>query len=260
MGFMYLLCVEDWDTLIPARAIMKSDAHFGAAGVGLLARTPETQLPDRHPQVQDQLTIGNAILGAYEVLTHMILHHDLHNFICELFLGQNQIGYVAVASWTLPIQASNNTTNTTTEQIALSANPQSQSGSFTDATHDLKITYTYDSTMRINSADLFTAFLDGLATAAEFKEILPCKSIFGVGDLTETGQAVVSMAEQSSGSLWYEMVKLVLSLVWLRIVLAKRMFGELDLQVFHKGVEIGTGRVQGLPPVSSSVQGVAATE
>lgn len=246
---MYEVSQDQWDHVIPSY----SDISQGDDKVGLRIAT---SIAD--PQAPDQFKSGYSILGLYYLLTRMISHRELYEVEVVLRMRGYEIGNIeAMGEVSTALQASNVSALAADNGTALKNTLGIEMGFIVDAAHDLRIDFDYDDTMRIKSQDLFLAFLDGLATAAEPDKGLPCNFISGMSPWSVTGKAVINMSAKSGGTLSYNSVKLVLFLVWEKIVLTGQRFGDMQFALHHGNVLIGQGTIRGVPP-PSNIKGTAA--
>ncbi len=234
---MYTLSQYDWNYIIPSDA----DDSEEDDNLGIVIGTSSA-----HPAAQNQLKNGYAILGLYELLTTMVLDRDCYEVEAELKLRGYEVGNIRVLA-VLKMNALPNPSLSAPESGGPASSLKSDSGSIGD---DLgfRITYTYDSAYRINSQDLFMAFLDGLATAAEPNEQRSCELMYAVGPPSATGQAVITISSEDHRTLTYKSITTALYLVWTEIILPGRRFGDLDLEIYYVGIKVGRVLIDSLPP------------
>ncbi|KAL6716092.1 hypothetical protein ACLMJK_005658 [Lecanora helva] len=120
---------------------------------------------------------------------------------------------------------------------------------------DIEVRWEYQGP-RINSKDLFLAILDGMASAARPDGSSRCNHLDAVSPLSSTGQAVISLREEGGGGaggrgMTYDDVKVALYLVWRDVNVGLNKFGEMNFDIFVKGVKRGRGEVLRLPPVAA---------
>lgn len=255
MEVMHDLSFDEWDYIIPALAdnLEADDNLYIVLG------------PDIFDiRTQNQLKNSLAMLGLYQLLTHMILHQELYKVQGRIILQGLAIGVMRVdaVNEESTLQKSSTAPYTAANGSALSSNLKSESGSVTDgATPESRIAFTYDDSSQIDRQDLFMVFLDGLVTATEADEQSFCQSIAVMSPLSATGQAVIIITPKWNDSLKYAQVKEALFLIWSQIVLGGQRFGDLQFTLYAGGFEIGTGVVSGVPlpgRVQGSPAGVSA--
>lgn len=241
---MYDISRDGWEAIIPSDSEISEEDDV----MGVLLDTTVAG-----PLAQDQLKIGYAILALFQTLTTMLLQNQLYKVESEILVRGYLFGNIrAMTLRSYGCDASSpGVSAPKTNESNRASSLRSGSGQIIDEQDaNFKITYTYDSTRLIHSQDLFMAFLDGLANAAEPNEYLPCRMEQGIGPMSATGQGAIRIYENPNlpGSMSYEKVKRGLYLVWNDIMLRERRYCNMDLILEYAGVEIGTFWIDSIPP------------
>lgn len=234
MELMYTLSQNQWNYRIAYNSLISDEDGYmiislSTHGVARIAR--------------NQLISGAAILALYQTLETMILQNDIYEVKAGIELNGRGFGEIDVQLLHHPILPglgiSASTNNASNQTNSLS----SDEGQFTDKDDaEFKFTYIPDTTSRVHSQDLFLAFLDTMANAADHDEDSPCRQDDGFGPLSPTGRGVIRIFENpdSPGMLSYKRVKRGLYLVWNEVMLGERIFCSTRVELNYAGVDIGS--------------------
>lgn len=238
---MYEISRFEWNGVFPDNAEIDVDDDIVTIWVGT---TTVFEQPEPY-----RLKNGYAVMAMYETFTSMILQREYYAVESEIRLRGRKIGSVQVRNYKDLDSAPNLTISAPASGGSnLTSSLGNGSGQIIDEEDaNFKITYTLDTTRQLHSQDLFLAFLDGLATAAESGNSQSCKSMVGTGQMSTTGQGVIQVSEDSAntGSLSYDLVKGGLYLTWNDIVLKNRWFYSMHLSLEYAGVKVGDFWISG---------------
>ncbi len=129
-----------------------------------------------------------------------------------------------------------------------------------DGDPKFKIRYILD-TARIMPADIFTAFMDGLATAAEFDSTGTGAFVNAVAASGKCAINVHGIGLQSQFN-WALLVQ-TLAVVFIQIIFPQKLFYGMDFDVIYEDSKVGEGFVLAMPSplhLGSNVTRVAASE
>lgn len=228
---MYELSQDRWTATIVSDVTVNAADDITSISVGTGVAVPEAR---------DRLLNGAVILALYRTLETMVLQNSLYEVDSEILYLGVLFGDIKAFVFRDHILLNAGTDGSLTNGSDLASSLRSTSGHIIDADDaDFKITYTYECTRRINRYQLFLAFLDGLANAAEPNEVDLVRDECGI---SPTGEAVIRIYQNYDRPdlLSHKVLKRAMFLVWDRIVLAERMFGNMRGRLEYAGVEIGT--------------------
>lgn len=210
----------------------------------------EVVLNPLHPFDDSTLEVRHGVLGLYKAGVAIAQGGRFNQLDAPLYVGDLQVGSLEVQPRSILPSTNNNTnkqpqppTNSTPLSSNHPATLTTDSGTITDPTDpNFTLTYHYDG-VRIKAQDIFTAFLDALATAAEHGNGDPDAHIPAAR--SAGGDTVLSTWTVGAGAaMTWQRLKRALSLVWTALVTGGRArFEGLAFGVVYEGVGIGGGRL-----------------
>lgn len=241
MGLLTTLCFSPWTSTITHSLVMSgSDA------------STEVVLNPLHPFDDSTLEVRHGVLSLYKAGVAIAQGGRFTKLDAPLYVGDLQVGSLEVQPRSILSSINNTTNNNNNEQPQPPTNPTSpssndpatlttDSGTITDPIDpNFTLTYHWDG-IRIKAQDIFTAFLDALATAAEHGNGDPDAHIPAAR--SAGGDTVLSTWTVGAGMTWRRL-KRALSLVWTVLVTGGRArFEGLAFEVVYEGVGIGGGRL-----------------
>ena len=214
------------------------------------------------------LLVKHAVVGLYEAGNSLarspaVADPFLTRLFGGLFLRNQQIGYIKCLPRSASLQDEVNSTlsivNAVNSTVALELRPNDgpqaeltdDSGSFVDPIYG-SFTYTYQLKDRtVDLRDIFSVFLDAMATAAP-QHIDQPGAVINVA--SESGNLALNLhGYPSLSGLPWLCVSRFLGLVWIPVIVKAHKYVEMDFQVYFEGRVIGRGFMMSTHPPQASV-------
>ena len=212
--------------------------------------------------------VKHAVVGLFEAGNSLarapaVADPFLPRLFGGLFLHNQQIGYIKCLRHSESLEGKFNSTlsivNATESNSALELspddgpriNPTDDSGSFVDPI-DSRSTYRYQLKDRtVDLRDIFSVFLDAMATAAPH-HYDHSGAVINVA--SDSGDVALNLhGTPSSSALPWLCVLRLLGLVWIPVVIKAHKFVEMDFQIYLEGRILGQGFMMSLHPPQASV-------
>ena len=250
---MYKLAQYSWDVPIIDQ-LEYSDRRYD---VLILSSPEQGPSPVKQPS---QLQNCHVIIALYEVLLTMAARAIFCELFVDLLVNEKQVGNMNIFQWggfdgdghaddilTL-------TTSNSTEYISVL---NGESGEIVDPdNNNFKISYAFYG-QHINSQEIFTATLDGLATAAEFNRESKCDVIYATSVLKTCAFSITKNIGLQASQLSYAQVTAALRLLTVGVMLERKMFGEMEFALEFGGIQVGEGNVLRVSSASNATEGIA---
>lgn len=236
---------RDWDEAF------RQNMRMWAIGYTVEVYVETTQGPDGPLP----LRTSHAVLGLYRAISAMSANTKFVETMATMSLQRREIGTLRVRRLEKPASDSNSL-DTLDSNVPNNANnvATGPSGTVIDPDNPgFLISYAYSGT-RINSKDIFLAFLDALALTAQHN----VTSSFGSFTATSQSRKCQITISEVPGEyqVSYDYVIQGLRILIWDVFVRLRMFEEMALQFDWKGKKIAEGKVQAVSPSGASTSGV----
>ena len=212
---------------------------------------------------QHGLPASLLVIGLQDAIITMARLSAFFRLSVDLGLNGLVIGHLEIGNKETPPPDSVTGTSYT-KDILLSVNETQSNGSLSDSgriidPYDSKFVITYAFYGKaINSKEVFTAVLDGLATSAQYEPKEYCALLEAV---SVSGTCVISVSQIPSfpARLYYLDVTRALLILTTGVIVTRRRFGEMEFGISYDGIQIAEGYLLKISLLNSSVEGIAAS-
>lgn len=230
---MYRLAQEDWDALIHTNIQMSVTTY----NIWIIAtRAPAARLQ-----------IGHIVIALQDSVVAMARLTDFYRLTALITLDGVTAGYLDFGNNQSPMDGNNTSSGVPKDDLLLINNNTDQSGSSVSNSgqvidpYDPKFVITYQFfDQSIDSKEIFTVVLDGLATCAQFKpsDEYPVLEAYSVSGTTAIS---ISKVLGRPTRLHYSDMTRSLLLIVTKVIVMERKFKELEFNIGYDGVRIAEG-------------------
>lgn len=246
---MYLLAQEDWDSLLYKNFRMSVTTF----NVWILA----TRAPS------DKLQFGHVVIALQDCIVAMARLKVFSGLSALISSSGQMVGHVEFGNNESPSNNESSVSFAKDTLLLVSNNPLDgslgNSGQIVDP-YDSKLVITYESYGKgIDSKEIFTVFLDGLAISAQFKSSEYCP-VLEASSMSGTVAISISRILGEPLTLRYSAVTKSLLMIVTRAIVPRRMFKELEFSISYDGINIAEGFMFKLALANNGTGEVAASK
>lgn len=245
---MYKLAQEEWNDYIHEDLYMSVTTY----NIWIIAASTP----------QHELQISLLVIGLQDSIIAMARLSGFFRLTVNLSLNGLVIGHLDFGRIETPPY--NVTSTGYTKEVLLSINKIQSNGSLSNSgqivdPYDSKfvVSYTFYG-KAINSKEVFTAVLDGLAISAQYKSEEHCSLLEAVS-VSGTSAISVSQIPSFPTRLHYSDVTKALLILTTGVIVTRRRFGEVEFEISYDGIQIAEGYILKLALSNNSVGGIAAS-
>lgn len=245
---MYKLAQEEWNDRIHEHLYMSVTIY----NIWIFAAST----------TQIRIQISLLVIALQDAIIAMARLSGFFGLTVNICLDGPIIGLLEIGNNESPPDSITTTSGTKDVLRLVNKNPSngslSNSGQVVDPLDSkFVISYTFYG-KAINSKEVFTAVLDGLAISAQYNSQEDC-SVLEAVSVSGTSALSVSQIPSFSTPLHYSDVTRALLILTTGVIVLRRRFGEVEFGISYDGIEIAEGYILKLALANNSTEGIAAS-